>query len=789
MDFLPEPLRPSSSNLVFPCRCDPNGFDNGPLETFPERRGFRLNYWDERRFANVLTLADGSRPSVEQSTKLAQEWLFFGLLQVIHAIYGASFDGNDFVETFDGAKILTIKRLPQSVKTWSELEAKQTDIVVRQHFREVTLHHIRALLFVSNNFSALNHGGLSAEGGLHLVHEEERVNLESNLEVLLSVLLEALDIVTKTIRFRERRYWSYGNMGGEPVCRSIRGLTDNSNWCPSELNFLNLTFDNCSFYFASRVKRKSGVARHSQCTVNKCSAFFLEASTYQTAHVSTCRGCDHFTIDPTELSSILENDEETRVPCVRIVVTERDEVQAVFTTSESYVAISHVWSDGLGHPSGVNSLPECQLRRLKHLVQETGLEQPIVWIDALCVPAKAGLGKRNALARMADVYRNARNVLVLDSDLLSIPSICSNEELLLRIALSKWMRRLWTLEEGVLGGSRLLFQFSDRSIPLPEPHRPLCNDIALNCRSLITQYLPLDSDILSLITALHFRSTSWSADEPLCIGYILGLDITPIIDIEDLYLRMAELYHLLARENYTFPPQIVFTDEPKLNISPFRWAPASLLHLKPYDVRYLEGKGADANLVAIQTERGLQLQGGYDSCLLSFDEGAAIQKCLMIRIGTLSFMMCPVPKNAKCRSHERFWQEPDKSSRLAMDPSQDWTESWRANYQFRPTGNWGLIYSKGGGYGVMVAVNGLRDQVLYTTLIGQVHLYELCTSHSSIISNLNQELWRAPGNTMLDENQVRREQDRTEHEAFNEEHCSKVNCVQRFAEDVTWCIG
>lgn len=34
-----------------------------------------------------------------------------------------------------------------------------------------------------------------------------------------------------------------------------------------------------------------------------------------------------------------------------------------------YIAISHVWIDGLGNPNA-NSLPVCQLARLRHLVEE-----------------------------------------------------------------------------------------------------------------------------------------------------------------------------------------------------------------------------------------------------------------------------------------------------------------------------------------------------------------------------------------------------------------------------------
>lgn len=790
MDHLPEPLRTldDTSKLVFPCRCDPSVSHDGPLETYPERRGFRLNYWGELNFANVLTLVDGSRPSIEQSTILLQEWLFFGLLRVIHSIYGTDFDGNDYVKNFGGLSVLTLEKLPQHVNTWFGLEGDRPREERKRHKHEVEAHLMRALRFLTNNFTALSHGSISPTGLEYVVDERSRIAVEANLEILLVVLVEAMDPVTKTIYFRERRDWG---SNPEAICLSTRRLMEQLHWCPSALNFLGLTFDNGSFCFASQVVRNPDALQHfqhSRCTPNKRLAFHLEESTYKTAHTKLCEGYKDLVINSAELVSILEGSDETVVPRVKITITDRNDVELSLTTRGPYVAISHVWSDGLGHPFGVNSLPECQVRRLKSLIQETGLDEPLIWIDSLCVPAKNGLAKRNALTRMARVYGNAAKILVLDSDLLSTSALCSNEEILLRIALSKWMQRLWTLEEGVLARSRLLFQFADHPLPLPAPNPSFCDNIAFSCASLISQYLPADTSILSIITALHFRSTSRNADEPVCISHILDLDASSIVETGDIHLRMTRLYNLLSKKDPIFPWQFLFTDEEKLNTSPYRWAPASLLNLEPYDVAYLQGS-ADTGVVATQMERGLQFQGVHPSCLLNFDEGANIRKCMILRIDALSYVLCPVTKKGKCRTHGRFWEGTDKDTCLSAEPAQDWTESWQANYGFRPTGNWGLIYSRGGSYGVMVAVDELKDRVLYTTLIGQVHMYEIQTPHASIVSGLNSEMWGQVGLPVLDEEEVRRDQKRVEREIFDEGHYSLVNCVQRFDDDVTWCVG
>lgn len=568
------------------------------------------------------------------------------------SFYGTEFNGHEYVEMRDGDRVLTLKRLPEHAQTWYKLEEKRSKAVRRQHFRQIEAHMFRALRFLSNNFTEDNAGSPGPTGPLYVVPPEAQIVLESKLEILLLVLLEAMEPVTKAILFQERRA-----MRASPyICFSTNGLFEHLAWCPSELNFIRLTFDNGSFYFASQIKRITNRASHAKCNSNKCLAFELRDPDYRPAHFEGCEGCRAISINPTELRQILESNEESAYPRVNITITDADEVTLPLADVGSYVAISHVWSDGLGHPAGMNSLPECQLRRLRSLVLKAGLEQLLVWVDSLCVPWDRGLAKRNALARMAQVYSNARYVLVLDSDLLSTSSSCCNEELLLRIALSKWMRRLWTLEEGVVGRSKLLFQFQDRAIPLPEVNASFTNAISVNCMTLIRQYLPSNTDVVSVITALHFRSTTWNGDEPLCIGYILGLDVSSIVTIDDFDLRMMELYRLLTKKTPKFPVQFLFTDEEKMSESPFRWAPRSLLDLEAHDVFYLQGMGdaVENQIQATQTDRGLRFREKCSSCLLTFEEGANIENCMILRLDAVSYVVCPVRKTARCRSPGRF---------------------------------------------------------------------------------------------------------------------------------------
>ena len=101
------------------------------------------------------------------------------------------------------------------------------------------------------------------------------------------------------------------------------------------------------------------------------------------------------------------------------------------TDSTAYVALSHVWADGLGN-SEETALPRCQLSRLKAWIDtldpewEDGSTPPdhsgdkpelLLWCDSLCCPVMSPEGKNMALRQMYRPYDEAAAVLVLDRSL------------------------------------------------------------------------------------------------------------------------------------------------------------------------------------------------------------------------------------------------------------------------------------------------------------------------------------------------------------------------------------
>ena len=85
-------------------------------------------------------------------------------------------------------------------------------------------------------------------------------------------------------------------------------------------------------------------------------------------------------------------------------------------------------------------------------------------MDTLCVPKEPQGLRAQAIAGMRNAYQEAEKILALNGDmrLFEYSPVCY-EEAFLRLNISRWMRRLWTLHEGVLTRD-LYFQFAKGAV-------------------------------------------------------------------------------------------------------------------------------------------------------------------------------------------------------------------------------------------------------------------------------------------------------------------------------------
>ena len=119
------------------------------------------------------------------------------------------------------------------------------------------------------------------------------------------------------------------------------------------------------------------------------------------------------------MHGILESGTYPLIPVVSVRSPDQPLSPPPSNGSDSCIACSHVWYDGLGNPEG-NAIPPCQLDRLRRLVRAVPLaEAPsppsALWLYTISCPVEDGSKFKDiAIHMMMDTYKNASAILVLD---------------------------------------------------------------------------------------------------------------------------------------------------------------------------------------------------------------------------------------------------------------------------------------------------------------------------------------------------------------------------------------
>lgn len=212
------------------------------------------------------------------------------------------------------------------------------------------------------------------------------------------------------------------------------------------------------------------------CEGLKCTAYQHDPANYRTRHRNDGCKCQELVICQKLTTEILETGSLPLIHINEYETLAELSVEIVASQPTSlYVALSHIWADGLGNPKA-NALPRCQVSYLREILtqlkwkadpQDDPDDQEIMlWVDTLCCPVEPEKANNLALEQMFRTYEQGRCVLVLDNSLrmhsleaLGLDEVCA------RILYSPWMRRLWTLQEGALSAKkhRLWFQFKRHS--------------------------------------------------------------------------------------------------------------------------------------------------------------------------------------------------------------------------------------------------------------------------------------------------------------------------------------
>ncbi|SJL08716.1 uncharacterized protein ARMOST_12085 [Armillaria ostoyae] len=359
-----------------------------------------------------------------------------------------------------------------------------------------------------------------------------------------------------------------------PGSNHMTKIMVSNGWCPFTIAIL--ANDMCALSYASTRKPyvRDAVEGHHKCKMTACVINTIDTSSYSNRHAMEGCTCAYSKPSLERVCGSLENSE---IPVVR-QLQPNDGLISGDGSKTPYIAISHVWADGLGSTTEVG-LPTCQINRLASIARRL-IPSGAFWMDALCVPEKKDLRKR-AIGLMAETYRNAGAVLVIDSGIRSCSVSAPLEEKLLHIISSGWMQRLWTLQEGLLA-RKLIFEFADgfatldQLIPMGEDLVDvLLTQLAAEIFRLTKYQRCATSNGFGLgdvAKSLRWRTTSRAGDETLAISGLLNIDAFELVNLPasqrmmTLFLRVQKL-----------PSDIIFIPGPKLNESGFRWAPKTMM--------------------------------------------------------------------------------------------------------------------------------------------------------------------------------------------------------------------
>ncbi|RDW58737.1 hypothetical protein BP6252_13213 [Coleophoma cylindrospora] len=386
-----------------------------------------------------------------------QTWAFFGLMSEVFQkqVTRASFisvgeDGQEYIDTSVFPKLVRdfiFQVRAQSDGGPEEQEAKSwkcIDVVLS------CLQQMKDLI-----------SGVQARDGVAPEILDEALAL--SLEILLNDLLPAMTQAYETIIPQElSEYLDKEGIvleGDSPAQNPTevpflslyfqRRLKEDG-WCTTEIERIYHSMPSPpSRYYISMLDRPQPELSHKDCTSSSCIYWGMKETKYITKHTTDDCACEDVAMPQVDVEAILEHGS---YPLIVPDLTNAGPdgklyVKMVPSSPErKYVAISHVWADGMGNP-GANMIPLCLFKHLSKMVREAfgAASDVYFWFDTLCFPLKPDEAYKKAMEAMRDTYEHADLVLVIESYLMSQDfAPITEDEACLRILCSRWSGRLWT---------------------------------------------------------------------------------------------------------------------------------------------------------------------------------------------------------------------------------------------------------------------------------------------------------------------------------------------------------
>ncbi|KAL2840676.1 hypothetical protein BJY01DRAFT_218215 [Aspergillus pseudoustus] len=603
--------------LQIPCLSS-EAYDGLDFLTYPERSG-----WDIDRLLN----GDFSGRPTEETAAFLQNWLFFGVLWEVFGPITKGAKAN-YVQPQEGTEhgVISVASLDERMLELSSFIASYVQSAGLES-GQIMGHRIETSLRTVSRFCRI-----------------ATCNGDPRPGFAIWPLTPEIDLSVRVLS--QRLAWTFSTSGVNIILSSSTSFLQfpcawlplarmhKAGWCPSEVSMVEETFTSASAHYVSQMERPPAAVqrKHPDCTSKLCLARQLNEETYRTAHTTDECDCQHYGPVMDEVVSIIS---AGGIPLLSITPTRKEPFLKVevekYTEGKKYIAFSHVWSDGLGNPTA-NTLPLCQLHRLGDLLD--GLVSGIssldlvnrlafkelwkkkfhgpsllFWMDTMCIPVAEELKdlRTKSIKSMKAVYERAFRVLVLDSDIQGCSS-ADYTQAFMRIRMSAWMRRLWTLNEGVLA-YQLVVKFGDGFLDVQEANEkhqkeaygsepantkgtfgnpmrdadsfhwkfrllrinvisdPDPRMVRRTTQSIVSPEAKRCFAIMEAFSAALYRTTSKEKDEMLCFASLIGWDTTLIKGLE-----FEDHMHALLSTERQLPQGMLFLAGPRMSQPGWRWA-------------------------------------------------------------------------------------------------------------------------------------------------------------------------------------------------------------------------
>ncbi|KAM6511851.1 hypothetical protein FALCPG4_016844 [Fusarium falciforme] len=342
---------------------------------------------------------------------------------------------------------------------------------------------------------------------------------------------------------------------------------------------------------------------------------------YNQAHSDTCNLHDNEDLVGPDQSKLAEVIERGKIPLVKYSPSSGQMEILEFEPGTRYAIISHVWADGYGNPNE-NKIHKCVLEFFNKLFLDTqnllrrkdpDPELPF-WIDTLTIPVNNPVQRKRAIMTMHHAYTNADFMVIIDSALAKMEVGKSYSETAMKIFTSRWIGRLWTLQEAYLG-KKLIFRFDKNELVDMDQlesnfftsHTLADSMVAGKARKYFDRLLgwqrqkriydvPIYDSVLlaSVWEAVQWRTTSHVVHETQALATLfeIEVDFPDDFDHGSCGPRCGEAAEGPCRDNLdrrmtcfleslydaypnSIPPGIIFVPGRRLSVEGFGWAPCT----------------------------------------------------------------------------------------------------------------------------------------------------------------------------------------------------------------------